>query len=795
MLLAASGHASVAGSQQPRSSVSPSSASPQRALLDQYCVSCHNARARTADLALDAVDVTKVGDGVETWEKVLRKLRARAMPPPGLPRPDERTYTALVSYLETSLDDLAAARPNPGRTDTFRRLNRTEYQHAIRDLLSLETDVTAVLPSDDVTQGFDNISVGGLSPTLLERYLVAASKISRAAVGSPISVPGADPTILSSALSQEVPFEELPMGTRGGLAVRYNFPLDAEYVFQIRLARNSDAFSVAHLNEEHDLELTLDGQRLRLFTLTPAPHKGQSAGNGQTLAAEIEAGLTLRIPVKAGPQTIGVTFVKKPSLVSGGLRQRMVSQARSQPAVYSVIVTGPFDARGAGDTPSRRRIFVCRPHAEADEARCARTILSTLARRAYRRPVVEGDLSELLRFYTDARARGESFDQGIEKGLRRLLVSPDFLFRIERDPQGVAPNTAYRVSDLELASRLSMFLWSSIPDDELLDAAARGELRKPAVLAQQTRRMLADARSDTLITNFAAQWLRLRNLSANQPDPRAFPNFAEDLRQAFRRETELFFESVVREDRSVLDLLRANYTFVNERLAKHYGIPNVYGSRFQRVTFDEGSVRGGLLGQGSILMGTSYPNRTSPVSRGKWILDNLLGTPPPPPPPNVPPLEDSSPGGKVLSMRERMAKHRANPVCAGCHRLMDPLGLSLENFDAVGNWRTDDGGARLDVSGSLPDGTQYEGVKGLRQALLSRPDLVVGTLTEKLLTYGLGRALDQEADAPAVRAITRDAARNDYRFSSIILAIVNSVPFEMRRSASSAEEQVSASRP
>ena len=800
--------------QQPTSSLPPS-VSPQRAIIDKYCVGCHNDRARTAGLALDTVDLQRAGENAEVLEKVVRKLRGRMMPPPGRPRPDEAAYDSVVSSLETSLDRSAIALPNPGRTDTFRRLNRTEYQNAIRDLLALEVDVSSLLPKDDASHGFDNVGVGEFSPTLLERYLAAAQKVSRLAVGSPMPSPASYIVVLPADLTQEDHFDGLPFGTRGGTVVHHTFPLNGTYEIQIRLARDRNE-NVEGLTEPHQMDLTLDGSRLQLFTVTPSRINQTAQYYSDDV---VDRDLKIRVSVQAGPHELGVTFPRKTFALPETERQpyqahfNMDRHPRIQPAVYSVSITGPFDpggaapasaeatarprrssddqANGGGDTPSRRRIFVCRPTSLAgelrrvsasasEEARCARTIVSTLARRAYRRAVTDADLQVPLEFYRDARAE-EGFEAGIEMALRAILTSTNFLFRIERDPRNVAPNTAYHVSDVELASRLSLFLWSSIPDDELMGLAIGGKLKQPLVLEQQVRRMLADPRAQALVTNFAGQWLYLRNLAAVNPDPRMFPDFDDNLRQAFRRETELFFESIVQEDRNVLDLLRANYTFVNERLARHYGIPNVYGSRFRRVMLGKDSVRGGLLGQGSILTVTSYANRTSPVLRGKWILENIVGTPPPPPPPNVPPLKDNNTGGKALSMRERMAQHRVNPACSGCHQLMDPAGLSMENFDAIGRWRTrTEAGTPVDSSGGLPGGATFEGAAGLRGALLSRPDLFVTTVTEKLLTYALGRGVEYY-DAPAVRAIARDARSNDYRFSSLVLGIVKSGPFQMRR--------------
>ncbi len=763
--------------QQQSSGTAAVSDAPPRALVDKYCAGCHNERVKAGGLALNTVATQSISQNTAVWEKVVRKLRARYMPPVGLPRPDESTYDSAVSSLEGSLDRIAAAKPDPGRTDTFRRLNRTEYHNAIRDLLALDIDVSSLLPSDDSSHGFDNVTVGELSPTLLERYLSAAQKISRLAIGGAVRAPGGDTIELPADLTQEQHFDELPFGTRGGTAVHYTFPLDAEYEIQLRLTRDRNEH-VEGLKETHQVELTIDGERIQVFTAKPPP-----ASADQSI---VDKDFHIRVPVKAGSHELAATFIKKPSVLLETDRQPYQAHfnadrhPRIQPALYSISVTGPFNASGPGDTASRERIFVCHPQKASEQDACAKRILSAVARRAWRGPVKDSELQVPLRFYREAREQA-GFEDGIEKALRAVLMSPRFLFRIEQDPAGIAPRTPYALSDLDLASRLSFFLWSSIPDDELLETAIHGSLKQPAVLEKEVRRMLADSRSEALVNNFAEQWLYLRNLASASPDARLFPDFDDNLRQAFRRETEMFFESIMREDRNVLDLLRANYTFVNERLAKHYGIPNVYGSRFRRVTFDEGSVRGGLLGQGSVLTVSSYATRTSPVIRGKWVLTNILGSPPPPPPPNVPPLKEAADTGKVLTMRERMAEHRANAPCAGCHKLMDPIGFSLENYDAVGRWRTTEGGVPVDAAGGLPDGSTFTGAAGLRLALLRNPELFVTTTTEKLLTYAIGRGVE-EYDAPAVRGIVRAARGNDYRFSSLVLGIVNSTPFQMRRS-------------
>ena len=758
--------------------------SPEQSLVNRYCLGCHNDRALQGGLSLEAAPLDDVAGHAEVWERVVRKLRAGAMPPAGSARPEAAAYDGLLTYIETALDARADAAPNPGRTDTFRRLNRTEYRNAVRDLLGLDVDVDALLPRDDASYGFDNVGLVELSPTLMERYLSAAQKISRLAVGSAAIVPGSRVVILRPDLTQESHLDGLPFGTRGGVVVDHTFPLDGEYEIQVRLARNRNE-NVEGLRDPHVVEMLLDGERLKLFNVVPDRNRlgGYYADEG------VDRHLNLRLQVTAGPHTVGAAFLRKNAALIETERQPYQAQfnqdrhPRQQPAVHSVSISGPFNPVGAGDTPSRERVFTCRLAAEVDEADCAAEIISTLARRAYRRPVSYGDIEMPLSFYERGRADG-GFEAGIELALRALLASPEFLFRIEEDPEGAAPGTPYRLDDLALASRLSFFLWSSIPDDELLDLAEAGRLSDPAVREAQVRRMLADPRADTLTSNFAGQWLHLRNLETAAPNLRRFPDFDDNLRQAFRRETELLFDSVVGEDRSVLDLLQADYTFLNERLARHYGISGVYGSGFRRVDLPPDSLRGGLLGHGSILTVTSYATRTSPVLRGSWILDNLLGMPPPPPPASVPPLEEPEPGVAARSMRERMEAHRVNPACAACHRLMDPAGLAMENFDAIGRWRDrGEDWSPIDARGSIPGGGDFDGVTGLRDAVLARPHVFAGTVAEKLLTYALGRGLDHD-DGPAVRRIVRGAAGDDYRFSSLVLGIVESIPFQMRRSQS-----------
>ncbi len=753
-------------------------------LVSQYCMDCHDEGARKAELSLEGLDYSQPGANAEIWERVLNKLDHRQMPPVGEERPDEAAYRQVTQFLTTTLDREAAAHPNPGRTETLRRLNRTEYQNAIRDLLALRIDATALLPNDEPSHGFDNVTVGNLSPTLLDRYVSAAQKIARLAIGGASKAPGGDTFRVKPDVTQEEHIEGLPLGTRGGTLIPYVFPQDGEYEIQVRLARDRNE-QVEGLKKPHDIEFLVDRERVALFTVKPP-------GSDKNAEA-VDTHLKYRVSVKAGPHDVGVTFPKNPSAIVETERQPFLVRfnyhrhPRTAPAVYQVSITGPFDAKGAGDTPSRRQIFGKLGASEApttlagQEAR-AREILTPIVRRAYRRPVTDEDLRRPLQFFREGSAEGAGFDAGIENALSAILVSPRFLLRVERDPEGLASGTVYPIGDVELASRLSFFLWSSIPDDALLEAAARGDLRDPQRLEQQVRRMLADERARNLVTNFATQWLHLRGLESVTPDLRLFIDFDDNLRQALREETELFFESILREDHSIVDLIGADYTFLNERLAKHYGIPNIYGSHFRRVSFagQPSRSRGGLLRHGSILTVTSYATRTSPVIRGKWILDNLLGMPPPPPPPNVPSLDENVVGAS-LPMRERLAEHRKNPVCASCHNEMDPVGFALENFDAIGRWRDREDYRPVDASGGAPDGSKFTGADGLEQALLRRPDLFAGTVTEKLLIFALGRGVETH-DAPAIREIVRRAQADNYRFSALILGIVNSTPFQKRTS-------------
>jgi mono/diheme cytochrome c family protein len=741
-----------------------------RAVLSNYCTTCHNGTRKTAGLALDG-ELGDVASNPQVWEKVIRKLRTEAMPPPGLPRPDRATYRATAAALEQAIDRAAAKRPDPGRLAPVHRLNRTEYQNAVRDVVGLGSmDIELLLPPDDSSYGFDNIADAlWVSPSLLERYVGAAKKIARQAVGDPDAPVSSETFQLSQELAQDDRLESLPPGTRGGLVVERDFPLDGEYRFTVELGGN------VRTPEPHELEIAIDGRRVHVFAIGGKGARAQAPDEGSPV---VEA----RVPVKGGRRAVAVAFVKKTSAEPEGLLQPFLRPVGGviapQPAVGAVTIAGPFGTATTADTPSRRRIFTCRPKALGEERTCAQSIITTLARRAYRRPVTDDDLEVLWPFYEAGRAEA-GFDRGVQRAIERLLVSPSFLFRIEQDPRGrgsVAPT-----SDLELASRLSFFLWSSLPDDELLDTAIRGTLRQPGVLDRQVRRMLADERAGALIANFAGQWLYLRNVEAAAPDRLLFPDFDEGLRRAFRRETELLFESILKEGRSVLDLLGADYTFVNERLARHYGIPHVYGSHFRRVPLSD-SNRRGVLGHGSVLTVTSYSTRTSPVMRGKWILENLLGAPPPPPPPDVPPLvTESGSTGRKLSMREAMVQHRANPQCASCHAAMDPLGFALENFDALGRWRSvSEAGEPIDASGALPSGAKFDGAAGLRTILLADPEPFVRTVAEKLLTYALGRGVEP-TDQPAIRQITAAAARDNYSLSALVRAVVASVPFQMRK--------------
>ena len=754
------------------------------ATVQKYCVTCHSDRLKTGGLTLAGVDIEHPSARAETWEKVIRKLRTGAMPPSTAPRPDKATSDALASYLESSIDREAARDPHPGKLAAVHRLSRTEYQNAIRDLLALdalpkEIDYSLLLPADNSASGFDNIAdLLFMSPAIMERYLDAAEKISRLAVGDTHAPVLVNRYALGAERWQGARVDDLPWGTRGGVAAKTTFAVDGEYLFKVQLS--------APPAESHQLEITLDGERAQIVTVgASARGRGRpttTAGTGdrpppdapasvRTREADPDKPIEFRIPVKAGPRLVGITFIERDEVRDEStLRPRMRSRG-TEPALSLVTISGPYGATSPGDSPSRRRIFGC----HTGDMPCARRILLTLARRAYRRPVTDSDIQDLLPFYEKGRAEA-GFDAGIERALERLLVSPQFLFRVEHSP---ATDVA-RISDIELASRLSFFLWSSIPDDTLLNVAAQGQLKNPIVLEREVTRMLRDRRSASLVTNFAEQWLFVRDIEAKQPDGLIFPDFDETLRSAMRTETDLFLDSVLRESRSVLDLLTANYSFINERLAKHYGIPNIEGSYFRRVTFPVGSPRGGLLGQGSILTLTSYATRTSAVVRGKWVLENLLSAAPPPPPADVPAFKNDGPApGQVLTMREAMTQHRANPSCAGCHARMDPIGFAMENFDAVGRWHDRDAGNVIDASGTFPGGVAFTGMAGLKKVLVNDRDQFVNTVAGKLLMYALGRNL-QYYDEPSVRAIVHGAAPGNYTLASLVMGVVKSPQFELR---------------
>ena len=794
----------------------PGAAGEVRALLDRYCVTCHNERLRTADLALDTLDVERVGDAAATWEHVARRLRAGEMPPAGRRRPDAAEAHTVVAWLEAELDRAATAAPDPGRP-ALHRLNRAEYANAVRDLFGLEIDVNALLPADDEHHGFDNIAdVLSVSPTLIERYLAAAQRISQLAVGDTgVRALGTSYPVHGGMDQNGAMSDDLPFGSRGGVAVHHNFPVDGEYIIRVGLRKQEYGY-VRGLGQPHRMDVRVDGARVGSFTIGREWEPGQLPPMGyagkfdqvygshsfpewEAYALHVDKGLDVRTTVTGGRHVVGVSFDRRSALPEGILPlpvdRSTYSHAQDEmqdgnPAVSGVEVIGPFNPSGVDALPSRERLFVCRPAEDpaGDEA-CLRTIFSTLARRAYRRPATEADVETLLAFYRDARADEGSADAGMRAAVERLLVDPEFLFRIETDPPDAAPGTPYRIGDLELASRLSFFLWSSIPDDELLDVAAAGRLGDPDVLDGQIRRMLADERSHALIENFAGQWLQLRKLRNAVPDSATYTAFDENLREAMWRETELFLAHELREDRPVVNALRADYTFVNERLARHYGIPDVYGVHFRRVDYPDPR-RGGLLGHASLLTITSYANRTSPVVRGVWLLENFLGTPPAPPPPDVPSLPDADGGEVPLSVRARLEQHRSNAVCASCHNKIDPLGFALEEFDAIGRWRATSGagtpfdtGVPIDASGTLVDGTEVHGLAGLRDVILSREDQFLETVTEKLLTYALGRTLEAH-DMPVVRRISRRTGADDLTWSELVAAVAKSTPFLMRRSES-----------
>jgi hypothetical protein len=756
----------------------PGAPSP-RQVLDRYCVTCHNQKLNTAGLKLDSLDLAHIGRDSETWEKVVRKLRAGMMPPQGLPRPDSETYQALTVALENELDRAAAARPKLA-APSVHRLNRTEYANVVHDLLGLEIDPANYLPPDDSSYGFDNVSSGlQVSPTLVEAYVTAASKISRLALGHETG-PGRKIYHAREDYSQEDHIEGLPFGTRGGMLVRHYFPADGDYLISWEPVRTTVGGLFGGDSEDEKLELTLDGRRLRLFEI-----------GKDVLLNTLREKLEVRVPVKAGSHDVGATFLATTYVPNVDLNRHyrrsilddnLIDGFTNTPQVSSITISGPSNGARPSDTPSRNRILICKP-ASNDELNCARKILTALAHRAYRRTLTDVDTEKLLTFYQAGRNDG-GFEDGIERSLEFILAHPEFVFRAEDAPAQVKPGEAYLISGPDLASRLSFFLWSTIPDDELLRVASQGKLRDPSVLDAQVRRMLADPRAHQLTVNFAGQWLGLRTLKSSTPEGIVYPDFDDNLRQAFRTETEMFFESVIREDRGVIDLLNADYTFVNERLARHYGIPNIYGSQFRRFKLDGNlDVRRGLLGKGSVELVTSISDRTSPVQRGKWILMNLLGVIPPDPPPDVPALKPGGDrAGTEQTMRQRMEQHRANPACASCHKMMDPIGFAMENFDGIGKYRTEESGQKLDASGILYDGARINGIADVRQALVRYSPQFVRTLTEKLMTYALGRGVES-GDMPAVRAVVRGAEKNQYRFSALISGIVKSEAFQMNRKA------------
>lgn len=741
--------------------------------VEQRCSDCHSGPDSDGGLRLDQLDWDDLSDHRDTLERALRKLQTRQMPPLDSDRPQISEYLRATSDLADQLDTLAGQQPFVGHTPTLRRLTRTEYRNCIRDLLSLDVDVQDLLPADSSSHGFDNVTVDDLSPTLMNRYVLAAQKISRMAVGRVSGQIGGTTIRIRPDITQEDRMPGLPLGTRGGTLIDHVFPQTGEYEIELRLARDRNEH-VEGLKREHTLEILVDRNPVESFTVRPARDGDHS---------QIDRHLRTRLSLTAGPHQLGITFIRDSRSLMETMRQPLESKfnthrhPRQAPALYEISIVGPYASQGPGDTPSRRRLFVCYPDAADQEVECAQRILSAFVRRAYRRPVDDNDLQRPMQFFQDALASTGDFEAGIEAALSCILVSPHFLFRIEpaAEDQSDSPR---RLSDLELASRLSFFVWSSLPDERLLELAEQGRLRDPDVLESQVRRLLADRRAKNLVDNFAAQWLYLRNLDSITPDARLFPDFDDNLRQAFRRETELLFEEVWRDDLSVLQLIRADHTYLNQRLAKHYGIPHVFGSHFRPVALDPTSHRGGILRHGSILTVTSYATRTSPVIRGHWVLKNLLGSPPPPPPPNVPTLDENSVDA-TLPLRSRLAAHSDHAACAGCHRIMDPVGFALENYDAIGRWRDVEQGRALDVSGGLPDGSEFAGVAGLEEALIQEPEWFVTTLTEKLMTFALGRGVEP-LDGAAVREIVRRAQPSGYRLSSLITGIALSPPFQWK---------------
>jgi len=789
-MMAIAGYSSLLAEPQQRAKPKPSA----QGVVKKYCVACHSSKLKTGSIELETVDAARPADHPTLWEKVARKFRTGEMPPPGLPRPDKATYAAVTAELETALDAAAAINPKPGRV-AVHRMNRAEYTAAVRDLLGVEADARKILSTDESDQeGFDNLaSVLSVSPALLENYLSAARVISRIAIGDTTIHPVVDTWKYSKTLFQDHRMsDELPFGTHGGAVVRHHFPVDAEYNFKVLLRREEYDYIIG-MGEPHVLEIRIDGALLKRFrvggeakgTTMPESFAGNTQGDPEFEKYMHEADLKLevRAPVKAGSRKVQVAFVQRNWEEEGILQPPQRGFARStneyyygNPAVEFIFVGGPYGDVKPGDSESRRKIFICRPETAAQERPCAQKILSNLARKAYRRPVATHEIDTLMAFYKEGRV-DRTFDEGIRRGVERILAAPSFLFRIQREPAGATAGVPYRLSDFELASRLSFFIWGSLPDDKLLGAVTSGKLKSPIEIERQVRRMLRDPRSQALVNNFATRWLELNKIVGIVPDSDLFGEWDENLREAMGEETRVFVAEQLREDRSVVDLLAADYSYINERLARHYGIPNIYGNRYRKVTFPDGK-RGGLLGQASVLSVTSYPNRTSVVMRGRWLLANLLGAPPPPPPSEVPALKEPGADGAPKSLRDRMQEHRANPVCASCHQRMDPLGFSLENFDALGKWRDAADGVPVDASASLPDGTKFDGITGLRQYLAANNTEFIRTLAGKLMAYGIGRGLE-DTDQPAVRRVVKEAAAKDYRWSSIIVEIAKSPPFIM----------------
>ena len=781
------------------------SLSDYRSTMNQYCVTCHNETLKTANLMLDKANLNDLGEDPAMWEKVLLKMQTRSMPPVGMPRPGGEFYDSLANHLDKELNALAAANPNAGRTVTAHRLNRTEYSNVVRDLLGVNINAAELLPPDN-SGGFDNLGdLLSVSPILMEKYMSVARQVSRLAVGDhTIDADTSQYVVSPFILQNDRMNEDLPFGTRGGLAVNHRFPLDGEYEISVRLLRTDTGAFVIGINEPHKLEARIDGQRVDVLTVG-GKNVGLALGSGRadTLPPDFDQAqyernadkdLKIRISVQAGERLVQVAFLEENFAWEGHVPpqsynnyftarlQREYERAWTDPSVSSISITGPFNAKGPGNTLSREKIFVCTPKNTRDEAPCAKEILSNLARIAYRRPVGDEDIQPLLSLFETGRDQYETFEAGIQMAIEGLLVNIDFLFRLESDPRNIANDSNYDLTDLELASRLSFFLWSSIPDDELLALAEQGKLENSEVMEQQVSRMLKDDRSDTLVKNFAEQWLLLRNLPHTNKNLELFPDFDENLRKDFLTETQLYLASIFRNNRSILDMFRADYKFVNERLARHYGIPDVYGNKFRKVSISDENQKG-LLAQGAVLAITSYPNRTSPVLRGKWVLENIMAAPPPPPPTVIPPLKEDDDTGKKLTMRQAMEKHRANPVCAVCHNRMDPIGFGLENFNPIGQWRTEDAGEPIDSSGMLPDGSTFQGPAELQKALLSNENVIASAFTQKLLTYALGRDL-QYYDMATVRDIVHNSEKNDYRFADLVLGIVKSLPFTMRRTDS-----------